>query len=296
MIWPLLVAQRLTIEPKRERWIAVEPLRVLQRDDAVRQDDPVRELSEGGRAAAIARACAVEHSLRGERDDAGVPVIGLHELLDAEGHAIDEPELLRDVFLIPESQPVLLAAGAQVQKIADAPEHLAGVLELSDLARQKSPGADVVLLVARSPASPCGPFGHIQISQAAAALLHVGLEKIKAASEATVAGPGVLLERTEEVDQVRLEDLLARAALEVVEQCAAAGDAPEVDQRRGGADVLASQAQHLVDASNGMPDVDAEIPQGVEQPSASAPTNGSSESSQRKTTSTSLFRPRVKRP
>jgi hypothetical protein len=74
-----------------------------------------------------------------------------------------------------------------------------------------------------------------------------------------------VLERTEEVDQVRLEDLLASAALEIVEECAAASDAPKVDQCRRGSDVLASQAQHLVDASNGMSDVYAEIPQGVEQ-------------------------------
>jgi hypothetical protein len=74
----------------------------------------VRKLSEGGGAGTIARARAVEHSLRSERYDAGMPVIGLHELLDAESHAIHEAELLGNVFLIAERQPVLLAAGAQV--------------------------------------------------------------------------------------------------------------------------------------------------------------------------------------
>ena len=64
---------------------------------------------------------------------------------------------------------------------------------------------------------------------------------------------------------MRLEDLLASAALEIVEECAAAGNAPKVDQCRRGSNVLASQAQHLVDASNGMSYVYAEIPQGVEQ-------------------------------
>jgi len=194
-----------------------------------------------------------------------VPVKGRHELLDAEAHTIHETQLLRDIFLIPKRQPVLLAAGAQVQKIADAPEHLAGVLELTDLARQKGPCSHVVLLISGPPTSPRCPFGHVQVPQTAAPLLHIRLEKIEAASETTVARPGVLPERTEEVDSVRLEDLLPRAPLEIVEQCATASDGPESDQRRGGSNVLTSQAQHLVDASYGMPDVHAQIPQRVEQ-------------------------------
>ena len=80
-----------------------------------------------------------------------------------------------------------------------------------------------------------------------------------------MTGTRVLLERAEKIDQVRLEDLFARTPLELVEQRSAPGDAPAIDQRRGGTDVFARQGQHLVDASNGVPDVQPEIPQWIQQ-------------------------------
>ena len=72
----------------------------------------MRELSKRSGAGTIPRARAVEHTLRGERHDAGMAIVGLHELLDPEGHAVDEAELLRNVFLVPKRQPVLLASCA----------------------------------------------------------------------------------------------------------------------------------------------------------------------------------------
>ena len=44
-------------------------------------------------------------------------VVSLHELLDPKRHAVDETELLGDVFLVAEGQPVLLAARAKVKKV-----------------------------------------------------------------------------------------------------------------------------------------------------------------------------------
>jgi hypothetical protein len=75
----------------------------------------------------------------------------------------------------------------------------------------------------------------------------------------------VLLERVEKLHQMRLEDLLARAAFEVVQQGAASRDSPKVDEGRRRPDVIAREAEGLFDAPNCMPDVDSEIPQRVEQ-------------------------------
>ena len=96
----------------------------------------MRQFAKGGGPSSVARTCALEHALRRERHDASVAVVGLHELLDPEGHPIDEAQLLRNVFLVAKRQAVLLAAGAQVKKVPDTPEHLASVFELMDLARQ----------------------------------------------------------------------------------------------------------------------------------------------------------------
>ncbi len=260
-----MVAKCLSIESKCKRGIAVQALGFLEADTPVGQDDAVRELTKRRRPSPVARARAFEHSLGGERHDTGVPVVRLHELLDAEGDSIDETELLGDVFLVAKGEPVLLAAGAQMQEVPDAPEHLAGVFELADLAGEKRTRSNVVLFVSSAPAGSGCPLGHIHVPQTASPLFHIGLQKIEAPSETAVSCLCILLERAEKLVQVRLEDLLPRATLELVEKRAAAGNSSEVDQRGGGSDVLASQIQSLFDASNRVTDIDPQVPDRVEQ-------------------------------
>ena len=201
-------------------------------------------------------------------------VVRLHELLDAEGDSIDETELLGDVFLIAKGEPVLLAASAQMQKVPDAPEHLAGIFELADLAGEKRTRSNVVLFVSSAPAGSGCPLCHIHVPQTAAPLFHIGLQKIEAPSKTAVACLCVLLERAEELVQVRLEDLLPRATLELVEKRSATGDSSEVDQRGGGSDVLASQIQSLFDTSSGVTDINPEVPERVEQSLGQRPDEG----------------------
>ena len=71
--------------------------------------------------AAVAGSRTVEHALGGERDDPRMPIVRLHELLDGQAHAVDEAELLRDVFLICEGEAVLLPAGPQMQEVPNPP-------------------------------------------------------------------------------------------------------------------------------------------------------------------------------
>jgi hypothetical protein len=161
-----------------------------------------------------------------------------------------------------------------MQKVPDAPKHLAGIFELADLAGEKRTRSNVVLFVSSAPAGSGCPLCHIHVPQTAAPLFHIGLQKIEAPSETAVACLCVLLERAEELVQVRLEDLLPRATLELVEKRAATGDSSEVDQRGGGSDVLASQIQSLFDASSGVTDIDPEVPERVEQSLGQRPDEG----------------------
>ena len=67
---------------------------------------------------------------------------------------------------------------------------------------------------------------------------------------------GVLLERSEKLVNVWLEDLLAGAALEVIEQGSAASNPSEIDESRGGSNVLAGESKSLIHAPDCMADVD----------------------------------------
>jgi hypothetical protein len=96
----------------------------------------------------------------------------------------------------------------------------------------------VVLLVSSAPPGTRRPFGDIQVAESASPLLHVGLEKIEATSEAPVATCRILLQRVEELDKVWLEHLLASPTLQVVEERAVSCEAAEVDQGRGSTDIL----------------------------------------------------------
>mgnify|MGYP000181587567 CR=1 FL=1 len=97
------------------------------------------------------------------RHDAGMAVVGLHELLDRQTDPVDEAELLRDVLLIRKGQAILLTTSPQMKEVSDAPEHFPRGLQLPNLAGEKSSGAHVVLLVPGSPTSPSCPFRDIHV-------------------------------------------------------------------------------------------------------------------------------------
>ena len=172
---PRPLAGDLPVEPERERRIVVQPVGVGHRHLAVEEHRSVAEVPPAGRAAQARRPGAGQHALGRLRDAARVPVIGLHELLDAERDPVDETQLVGQILLVSEGEPVLLPPRAEVEQVPDPPEHLAGRLELLHLAGQQRAGADVILRRASGPARPGRPLRDVEVSEAAAPLLHVGL-------------------------------------------------------------------------------------------------------------------------
>ena len=124
-----MVSERLSVKAERECRVLIQSLGVLERDRAIGQDDAVGELAERRRAAT--RTSPLEHSLGREGNDARVPIVGLHELLDPQGDAVDETELLRDILLVAKRQPVLLPPRPKVEQVPDTPQELPRRLELA---------------------------------------------------------------------------------------------------------------------------------------------------------------------
>src|SRR5690606_23933708 len=118
-----LTANHLAIEAKGEGRIFREAFRLLERDLSVREHGAVAQLDDLAPQALGPRPRALEQALGELRHHAGVAVVRLHELLDAEDDAVDEAERDADLLLIGEGEPILSPPGAEVEEVADAPEH-----------------------------------------------------------------------------------------------------------------------------------------------------------------------------
>src|SRR5690606_39021377 len=139
-------------------------------------------------------------------------------LLDSERHAVDEAEERRDLLLVLERQPVLAPPRAKVQQVAHAPEHLARDVEVAHLAGQERAVAHELLRALRAPARLRRPHRDVEIAQAAAAELHLGLEQVERAAEARVPLAPVRLQLLEEaLEALSFEDLPAGGAGELLE-------------------------------------------------------------------------------
>ena len=80
-----------------------------------------------------------------------------------------------------------------------------------------------------------------------------------------MATDGVGLEGVQEVREVGVEDLLAAGPIQIFDDAGVAGDPPQIDERRRRPDVGSGQRERLVHAADDMTDVDAEIPERIEQ-------------------------------
>ena len=113
----------------------------------------------------------------------------LHEALDRRAAgAVIVAHPLGDIALEVEGQPVLGAAGDDVQMAAHRPEKILRLLELAQLDRGQQPGADQFRHRADVKDVFADPEQRVEIAQPAFALFQIGLDDI-----AAVAHPAVTI-------------------------------------------------------------------------------------------------------
>ena len=117
-----------------------------------------------------------------------VQEIELHETLDRGfPRPVGVIHDLRDALLIVEAEPLLGAAGEQVQMAAHGPKEALGPVEAAELGRRQKAGSDKV----RWPLDPMHVFSDpvecVEVAKTALAVFDVGLDDIAAVAHADVA-------------------------------------------------------------------------------------------------------------
>ena len=93
---------------------------------------------------------------------------------------------LGDARLILEAQPLLGAAGEQVQMAAHRPEEALGAIEAAELGGGQQPGADQVGRTLDAVDIFADPVERVEVAQSALAVLDVGFDDVAAVAHADV--------------------------------------------------------------------------------------------------------------
>ena len=109
------------------------------------------------------------------------------------------------------------------------------------------------------------PEQRLQVAQAALALLDVGLEQVAAVAGALVAGVALGELGLDEHAVAAVDDVVLEAPLELGEQRLVAPQEARLEQARADLQVGAREPQALVERAGRLADLEAEIPQPVEQ-------------------------------
>ena len=170
----------------------------------------------------------------------------------------------RDLALDVERQPLLGAAGEEVHVAADRPQEVLAAAEQLELLGVEHAALGQLLDVADAVDVLGDPEQRVQVAQPALAVLDVGLDQI-----ARLAGAAVALLALGELggDEFRrgaLHDGLVEARHQLVEQLAVAEQEARFQQRGADRHVRLGLADALVDRARGVTDLEAEIPQAIE--------------------------------
>ena len=206
-----------------------QPDRIGREEIVVRHGEPAAveqeafELARPAAEAGQAEAAAASGELLVEmgEEDAGqvadrfrVQEIVAHEALD---RALSRPVGImhprRDLALIVEGQPLLGAAGDQVEMAAHRPEEALGALELAQLGRREQADVDQLGDAAHPIGIFADPEERVQIPEAAFALLDVGLDDIAAVAHPFVPRVALVELLLDEAGDLAGDDLLPEARL-----------------------------------------------------------------------------------
>ena len=203
---------------------------------------------------------------RGEVADVlGHQEVVLHEALDVLHAGMDgvaEPD--RDLALHVERQPLLGAAGEEMQIAAHRPEEIGAAAEGAVLLRVEHAALQQLVGLAHAIDVFGDPEQRVQVAQAALAVLDVGLDQI--ARLPAAAMPLLALGELggDEFGRGALHHFLVEARDQFVIERLVAGE--EARLQHGGADghVAARLADRFIDRAGGVADLQPHVPQAIE--------------------------------
>ena len=273
------VALREIEHPDQVDRIALEHLRVGDRD-AVVVDDEVLGLAQGAPAArAKLGDHAVEHRHRlgfailqpGAQDRGeiahvfGDQEVVLHEALDVllPGMlGVAEPQ--RDLALQVEGDPLLGAAGDEVQVAAHRPEEILAAAEQPVFPLIEHAALDQLVGRVHQVDVLGDPEQRVQVAQAALAVLHVGLDQVARLPDPAVALLALGQLGGDEGGRGPLRHLLVEAGDQLFEQLGVAEQIARFQHRGADRHVGLGLADALVHRTGGVPDLQPHVPQTIE--------------------------------
>ena len=244
----------------RERWIGRRRDAFGDPDQAVRERDPPGELSMRTLAAAPFEPARQLSERRGRRelDHARARVQVPQEGIDARPAVPPVPERLGDLLLIGEQQHVGRTVGEVVELVPRPEQHLAGTLEVGPL-----DGREVTARLE----DLREPSHDRTVPQPSGSVLQVRLEQVRRVSLPRVTHRRLLAYGIEEL-RPPLAGLAQRGGREFLEQLGVAGEQPRVEERRLGLEVDRSELEGVLHGADGVADLEAGVPQLVEEPLA----------------------------
>jgi len=200
-----------------------------------------------------------------EIDVAGVGVNRAHEFFEAlAGRTVHEAEIVRNGRLDVFGEDIRRPADEVVEFVADAEQVIVGGFELFALGLAD----EFALLQFGEGTGAVFEEGHpdevLVIAQAAAAVLDVGLLHGGGIAEFVVAGGLVIQAGGDVFVLVTINAFVDDGLLQFFEQGFAAGDEPRLDEGGFGLHVVAGGLDAILDAADGMPDLETEVPERVE--------------------------------
>ena len=170
----------------------------------------------------------------------------------------------RDLALDVERQPLLGAAGEEMHVAADRPQEVLAAAEQLELLGVEHAALGQFLDVAHAIDVLGDPEQRVQIAQAALAVLDVGLDQIARLAGAAVARLALGELGGDEFGAGALHHRLVEPRHQLVEQLAVAEQEARFEQRGADRHVRLGLADALVDRARGVADLEAEIPQAIE--------------------------------
>jgi len=194
-----------------------------------------------------------------------VEEVELHEALDGRFPGpVGVVHDLRDARLIVEVEPLLGAAGEQVQVAAHGPEEALGPVEATEFGGGEQPGLYEICRTFDAVDIFADPVQRVEVAKAALAVLDVGLDDVAAVAHAQV--PRIALRKLggDIFGSGAGDHLLAEARGGGIEQFLVAPQPPRLEAGGADGDVLLRQRDQLADRANRMADLELQIPQQVQ--------------------------------
>ena len=259
--------------------IALEDVRIGQRDAAAVLDE-----IHGSRDLVDALGEARDDVLQPRRllgllvfergaEDAGqiADILGdeeivLHEAFDGrQARPRVVAEAFRDLPLDVEGQPLLRLTGQKVHVAAHGPEKIVRLLEDLPLVSRKDAELDEFLRVANAVVVFRDPEKRVQVAQAALAFLDVRLDQIARIARLLVALVALGELGGHEFRAGAGDDLRVEAFLQIGDQGIVTADVAAFEDRRADRHVGLGQLDAFLDRAGGMADLEAHVPEHVEQ-------------------------------